>query len=182
MSGTIDGRIPATRSQLTEISNAAVALHREHFGRGPGAATGITTQRTLEHGVELVNAEGIVIGSDRYTLKLAFYDNKYVPAEAVTVVEKLLADGVRFLPVAMERDCEACHSLVYDKVGATFRTLRHGDIAQLQADLVAADRSPRRPLVGGLRRPGEYAPGGLYHGNFAGGSAAVARAMSPSGV
>jgi uncharacterized protein YbcI len=34
----VDGRAPATRPQLTEISNAAVALHREHFGRGPGAA------------------------------------------------------------------------------------------------------------------------------------------------
>ena len=64
---------------------------------GPGAATGITTQRTLEHGVELINADGIQIGPDRYTLKLAFYDNKYVPAEAVTIVEKVLADGVRFL-------------------------------------------------------------------------------------
>src|ERR1700742_4836859 len=38
LSGTIDGQIAATRPQLTEISNAAVALHREHFGRGPGAA------------------------------------------------------------------------------------------------------------------------------------------------
>jgi uncharacterized protein YbcI len=38
LSGTIDGEVPATRWQLTEISNAAVALHREHFGRGPGAA------------------------------------------------------------------------------------------------------------------------------------------------
>ncbi|HVV89861.1 MAG TPA: Na-translocating system protein MpsC family protein [Solirubrobacterales bacterium] len=28
----------ADRPQLTDISNAAVALHREHFGRGPGAA------------------------------------------------------------------------------------------------------------------------------------------------
>ncbi|HTT94526.1 MAG TPA: Na-translocating system protein MpsC family protein [Solirubrobacterales bacterium] len=28
----------AARPALTEISNAAVALHREHFGRGPGAA------------------------------------------------------------------------------------------------------------------------------------------------
>ena len=64
---------------------------------GPGAATGITTQRTLEHGVELINADGIQIGPDSYTLKLAFYDNKYVPAEAVTIVEKVLADGVRFL-------------------------------------------------------------------------------------
>src|SRR6185369_13991775 len=58
---------------------------------GPGAATGITTQRTLERGVELINAEGIQIGPDRYTLKLSFYDNKYVPAEAVTIVEKMLA-------------------------------------------------------------------------------------------
>ncbi len=64
---------------------------------GPGAATGITTQRTLEHAVELINVEAIQIGPDRYTLRLAFYDNKYVPAEAVTVVEKMLADGVRFL-------------------------------------------------------------------------------------
>jgi uncharacterized protein YbcI len=35
---TVDGESPTTRPQLTEISNAAVALHREHFGRGPGAA------------------------------------------------------------------------------------------------------------------------------------------------
>jgi uncharacterized protein YbcI len=33
-----EGQATATRPQLTEISNAAVALHREHFGRGPGAA------------------------------------------------------------------------------------------------------------------------------------------------
>lgn len=38
MSETIEGRLTASRPQLTDISNAAVALHREHFGRGPGAA------------------------------------------------------------------------------------------------------------------------------------------------
>jgi hypothetical protein len=92
------------------------------------------------------------------------------------------ADGVRFLPVDMERDCEACHSLVYDKVGSTFRTLRHGDIAQMRADLVAADRSQRQPIVSGRRRPGEFAPGRLYYGNFAGGGSPVARAMSTDGV
>ena len=64
---------------------------------GPGAATGITTQRTLEHGVEVLNAQGIKAGDDSYKLKITFYDNKYVPAEAVTIVEKLLADGTRFL-------------------------------------------------------------------------------------
>jgi uncharacterized protein YbcI len=34
----LDGKESPSRPQLTEISNAAVALHREHFGRGPGAA------------------------------------------------------------------------------------------------------------------------------------------------
>ena len=33
-----DDRVTSARPQLTEISNTAVALHREHFGRGPGAA------------------------------------------------------------------------------------------------------------------------------------------------
>ncbi len=35
---TSGDRSTAAGPQLTEISNAAVALHREHFGRGPGAA------------------------------------------------------------------------------------------------------------------------------------------------
>jgi uncharacterized protein YbcI len=34
---TVDGQSTA-RPALTEICNTAVALHREHFGRGPGAA------------------------------------------------------------------------------------------------------------------------------------------------
>ena len=36
-SSAVDGQSTA-RPALTEISNTAVALHREHFGRGPGAA------------------------------------------------------------------------------------------------------------------------------------------------
>jgi uncharacterized protein YbcI len=38
LSETIERELTGTRPQLTEISNTAVALHREHFGRGPGAA------------------------------------------------------------------------------------------------------------------------------------------------
>lgn len=37
MSAIVDDQ-NASRPALTEISNTAVALHREHFGRGPGAA------------------------------------------------------------------------------------------------------------------------------------------------
>ncbi len=66
------------------------------------------------------------------------------------------ADGVRFLPVDMERDCEACHSLAYDRVGGTVRRLRHGDFAQMVADLRAAERGPSPPVglgLSGRKRP-----------------------------
>jgi hypothetical protein len=94
------------------------------------------------------------------------------------------ADGVRFLPVNMEENCEACHSLVYDQVGSTFRTLSHGDVEQVEADLLAADRSPRRPVTTGRRRPGDFAEGGIYYGNFSRVTPAVLRstAMSEEGL
>jgi predicted CXXCH cytochrome family protein len=95
------------------------------------------------------------------------------------------ADGVRFLPVDMEQDCEACHSLVYDRVGSTFRTLHHGNVEQMRADLLAMDRTARRPIVAARRRPGQYAAGGLYAASFtsvASGSSLLANAMSPQGL
>jgi hypothetical protein len=44
-------------------------------------------------------------------------------------------EGARFQPVDMESDCAMCHSLAFDKAGGTVRTLRHGDPAQVIADL-----------------------------------------------
>ena len=73
-------------------------------------------------------------------------------------------DGVRFQKIDMERDCEACHSLAYDKVGGTVRRLRHGDVDQMIADLSTAGYNP--PLAAGRQRPGQFAPGGNYHINF----------------
>ena len=90
-----------------------------------------------------------------------------------------------FLPVEMESSCESCHSLVYDKVGSTFRSLRHGDVAQMRADLMAMDRAPRRPVTQGLRRPGEFKRGGRYFQDFgrpARNYTAVAQALSDQGV
>lgn len=81
------------------------------------------------------------------------------------------ADGVRFQPVDMERDCQSCHSLAFETVGGTVRTLRHGQPEQVIADLRAYYRStgPSQPpsLSGmGRRRPGDYAQGRIYHAYF----------------
>src|SRR3546814_19435833 len=70
-------------------------------------------------------------------------------------------EGVRFQPISMERDCEGCHSLAYDRVGSIVRRLRHGDVEQLAADLTAAKWHHGRPFVSGRKRPGAYAQGGL---------------------
>ena len=63
------------------------------------------------------------------------------------------ADGVRFLPVDMEQNCQMCHSLAFDRIGGTVRTLRHGDTRQMMADLRALYRSTapaRPPQLGGM--------------------------------
>jgi len=99
------------------------------------------------------------------------------------------ADETSFLPVDMEEDCEACHSLVYDKVGTTFRTLSHGNVEQMRADLAALDRVPRSPAASGMlrgrQRPGQYSQGGLYYQNFGRpvrSLVAINRALAPDGV
>lgn len=68
--------------------------------------------------------------------------------------------GTRFEPVKMETACQGCHSLTFDQIGGTFRTLRHGEPAMVVADLRAFYRStgPARPAsLGGLARrvPGD---------------------------
>lgn len=95
------------------------------------------------------------------------------------------SDRVSFEPIDMEANCESCHSLVYDQVGGTFRTLRHGDVDQMLADLRAMDRSPRRPVVTGRSRPERYARGGLYYSNFGSPGRSLVgidRALAPGGV
>lgn len=66
----------------------------------------------------------------------------------------------RFAQITMEKNCQMCHSLSYDRIDGTVRTLRHGDPAQVIADLRAFYRStgPVRPInFGGMRRrPGDY--------------------------
>jgi FHA domain/Cytochrome c3 len=89
-------------------------------------------------------------------------------------------DGVRFLTVNMDRDCGACHSLAYDRVGGIVRRLKHGDVNQMIADLTAASQASH-PAIGGRRRPGEFSAGGSYYANF--GSAGIAQqALSRDGI
>ena len=69
-------------------------------------------------------------------------------------------DQARFEPITMEANCQMCHSLAFDQIGGTIRTLRHGEPEMVIADIRAFYRntSPRRPIdLSGMerRRPGE---------------------------
>ena len=103
------------------------------------------------------------------------------------------ADGVRFQPVSMEENCAMCHSLAFDRIGGTVRTLRHGQVDQVIADLreVYRGRSlPPPPSFSPLarRRPGagvefadkvHFAAGAAGAGNA---DAAIRAVFSPGGA
>lgn len=98
-------------------------------------------------------------------------------------------DGVSFQPITMQRDCEACHSLAYDRVGGTVRQLHHGDVGQMVADLSAGDL--HHPVVSGAvvsgrNRPGAFGVGGVYYSDFGsrsgGGGSLAQRALSKGGI
>src|SRR4051812_46196170 len=66
-------------------------------------------------------------------------------------------DGARFQPVSMEEDCAMCHDLAFDRSGGTLRTLRHGEPAQVVADLRDFYRgrgAPRPPVPAPAARRG----------------------------
>ncbi|AWW75571.1 cytochrome c family protein [Erythrobacter sp. KY5] len=90
-----------------------------------------------------------------------------------------------YKPVVMEDSCESCHSLVFDRAGPGFRTLRHGNIDDLMADLATMNRGPRGDIVSGRGRPGQFARGGRYYSNFGrpmGLYIAINRALERDGV
>ena len=58
---------------------------------GPAANIGIGMQRAVERVADIVNKEGFTAGGEKYVLKPVFYDSKYVPAESVSNIEKMIA-------------------------------------------------------------------------------------------
>jgi branched-chain amino acid transport system substrate-binding protein len=64
---------------------------------GPAATLGIAAQRAVEHAAEVINQKGFTVGGEPYVLKVVLFDSKYVPAESLSNLEKMLAQGIRFI-------------------------------------------------------------------------------------
>ena len=129
------------------------------------------------HDIHMADDGGVA----RMAISLGNYDG---PLECSNCHEEE-DDGVGFAPVEMEPACESCHSLVFDRNGPNFRSLRHGDVDELMADLATMDRGPRTAVVSGRNRPGQFARGGAYYSNFGrpmSAYIAINRALEPTGV
>lgn len=64
---------------------------------GPAASIGLANQRAFDHAAELINEKGFEVQGEKYILKPIYFDHKYVPAESVMNLEKMLAQGIKFI-------------------------------------------------------------------------------------
>lgn len=146
-------RHPQFAPVVTTRPGARPVLARRSLDRHPVERTGLK----FPHALHLA-ASGGVARMVR-TLPARYGDAR---ALACADCHRPSADGVRFLPVEMTRDCAGCHALGFETIGGTVRTLRHGAPDQVIADLRAYYRStgPARPIDLGAaarRRPGDFA-------------------------
>jgi branched-chain amino acid transport system substrate-binding protein len=114
---------------------------------GPAASIGIGVQRAMDHAVEVINKDGFMVQGEKYTLKPIYYDNKYIPAEAVLNLEKMLSSGIKFIhsmgsgvtvplvekttaaKVFMMAGCSGSHHLTNPKYPYTFRVVPTNEAA-----------------------------------------------------
>ncbi|MEM7690161.1 MAG: cytochrome c3 family protein [Pseudomonadota bacterium] len=118
--------------------------------------------------------------------RMAISLNEYGEPLECSNCHELTDDKVSYKPVEMEPSCEACHSLVAGRDGAGgFTSLRHGDVKDLMEDLATMGKEPKRAVVSGRSRPGQFARGGSYAINFgrpASSLIAINRALLPGGT
>lgn len=102
------------------------------------------------------------------------------------------SDG-SFRAVSMEANCQSCHSLAFARSDGALRTLRHGDPASVVGELrdFYAAHAPAPPvgLMGGRRRPGDFAAqalrvgyGGAVGGRAGQGEQAIRAVFRPGGA
>ncbi len=173
-------------------------IYTAHFDKDPKRVSlgGDVVERSgliFPHDTHVSENGGVArmaISLDQYGAPLECSDCHSEWSDEALIV-KVAEDGGRpsqygdFAPVEMEPACEACHSLVFDRAGPNFRSLRHGDVDDLMADLATMDRGPSRPRVEGRSRPGQFARGGRYYSNFGrpmSAYIAINRALEPTGV
>ncbi len=142
---------PRVMTTPGDLSGGLARYRQVSLDDNPREDTGLK----FPHQLHLSQSNGVARMAQRLSAEHGFNDaldcaNCHVPT----------ADGTRFEPITMETNCQMCHSLSFDRIGGTIRTLRHGEPEMVVADIRALYRStgPRRPMdFSGMsrRRPGD---------------------------
>lgn len=134
-----------------DISGSIARYRRISLEDNPRENTGLK----FPHELHLSRTNGVARMGQRLSARYGF-------GEALECADCHVPtpDGARFEPITMEANCQMCHSLAFDVIGGTIRTLRHGEPEMVAADIRAFYRGtgPRRPIdLSGMerRRPGE---------------------------
>ncbi len=117
---------PQFRPQITDNSGSKPKLTRIALGGAPQEDTGLK----FPHALHLSATNAVA----QMTRRLG---GRYDGEKALGCADCHHADptGVRFVEPTMERDCESCHTLAFATQNGTVRTLRHGQPAQVVAEL-----------------------------------------------
>ena len=122
------GRHPEFRPLVT-VSPEGPRLQRVSLSQRPREATGLIFPHRLH-----VSPTG---GPARMAQTLG-QSRGYGAPLACANCHRPGKDGRGFTPVVMERDCAACHSLAFARVGGVTKSLPHGEPAQVAAALAGA--------------------------------------------
>ena len=81
-----------------EAGEKAIKMASVNAFSGKAAAWGFSQDRGVKMAAEKVNsAGGIKIGADVYKWEIRSYDNRYIPADALSSMKRAVADGCTFM-------------------------------------------------------------------------------------
>lgn len=146
----------------------------------------VSLDKPIEEKSGLIFPHDIHMDANGGVARMAISLDQYGEPLECASCHELTKDKVGYKPVEMETACEACHSLVAGRDGAGgFSSLRHGDVDDLMEDLATMGKGPKRAVVTGRTRPGQFSEGGAYAINFGRPAAsliAINRALLPGGT
>lgn len=114
LTGSFVGCTPTGDDELEEAE--VVKFGVISFLTGPAAPWGIPITRAIQVGAEMLNDEGgFVVDGTRYKWEVIIYDSGYVPAEAVSALNRLIFnDEVSFVNVGGAPCALACLPLLQE--------------------------------------------------------------------
>lgn len=171
---------PEFRPSIVTSPGEPPTIQRISLASKPKENTGLK----FPHALHLSSTNGVA----RMAMTLPAYKNAGSAGLKCSDCHTASADKSTFVPVEMEKNCGACHSLGFGKVGNTVLTLRHGDVPQTIAQIRALYRGvgPQNPAGSGFLQgrqvPGSSRPTPRFDVGSSSPDAAIRRVFSKGGA